>query len=212
MLGSSRAWPVLGASVVLALLAGCGESITAPTAYKQWNAKDGTFAMEYPEGWNADGGGKSGLQWAEFKKGSCVVTVDTNTSGSLVGDIAGSATAGFGTDGEQVDPKVAEELAPVAASHKFLKDTFAGAKIEEQFSNYKEEEPVAFKSSLGDGRKSAFTASKGMGQKVKGYRATVLSNDKSIIVFASCPQQHWAKLQPAYDKMLDSLALGTPEN
>jgi hypothetical protein len=209
MLRSSRACVALTGYFALAVLTGCSEPVNAPTSYKQWNAKDGTFAIEYPEGWNADGGGKSGIQWAEFKKGSCVVKVDTDTSTSIVADIAGSATAAL-DGGEPIDPELAKELAPAEKAHNWVKEN-KPAYLDE-FSNYKEEESQIVKAPLGEGRKSAFTASKGMGQKIKGYRATFSTNDRGIIIFAYCPEKNWATLQPAYDKMLDSLALGTPEN
>src|SRR5262245_51457164 len=91
-----RLWLI---GLVASVLAGCGESVQKPTAYKKWNAKDGLFAVEYPEGWKADGGGKQGIQWAEFSKGGCYITIDSNISGSAFADIAGSAAAGLGGDG-----------------------------------------------------------------------------------------------------------------
>ena len=205
---NSRYCLVLAALTLTMTLAGCGESVTTPTAFKKWNAKDGLFAMEYPDGWKADGGGKSGIQWAEFKKGSCVIEVDSNISGSAVADIAGSASAGLGGDGEPIDPKLAEEMAPANAAHKWIK-------LDEQrfakFKAYKEEEPTVIRPPIGEGRKSLFTASAGMGQKVKGYRVTIPTNDKAIIIFAYAPEKDWSKVQGAYDKIFDGMEMGTPE-
>ncbi|HZN34883.1 MAG TPA: hypothetical protein VFB80_13735 [Pirellulaceae bacterium] len=189
------------------LLAGCSESVQTPTSYKKWNAKDGLFAVEYPEGWKADGGGKQGIQWAEFKKGSCIITIDTNTSGSVVTDIAASGLGG-GDDGVPIDPKVAEKLAPAAAAHNWIaKDP----QRFEKFKNYKEEEPTKITPPIGEGRKSLFTASAGMGQKVKGYRVTIPTNTKAIIVFAYGAEKDWSKVQGAYDKIFDGMEMGTPE-
>ena len=194
--------------LVAVLLAGCSESVQTPTTYKKWNAKDGLFAVEYPEGWKADGGGKSGIQWAEFSKGGCYITIDSNISGSVFADIAGAASGGLGSDGEQIDPKLAEQLAPAAAAHKMI------AKDQqrfEKFKNYKEEEPTKITPPVGEGRKSLFTASAGMGQKVKGYRITIPTNDKAIIVFAYGPEKDWSKIQAAYDQIFDRMEMGTPE-
>ena len=189
------------------LLAGCSESVQTPTSYKKWNAKDGLFAVEYPEGWKADGGGKQGIQWAKFKKGSCIITIDTNTSGSVVADIVASGPGG-GDDGVPIDPKVAEKLAPAAATHNWIaKDP----QRFEKFKNYKEEEPTKITPPIGEGRKSLFTASAGMGQKVKGYRITIPTNDKAIIVFAYGAEKDWSKVQGAYDKIFDGMEMGTPE-
>jgi hypothetical protein len=200
-------WLVVGL-ILLGTIAGCSESVTAPTSFQKWNAKDGTFALQYPDGWKADGGGKSGIQWAEFSKGNCYITVDTNISGSAVADIAGSANAGFGGDDGQIDPELAEKLAPARAAHDWIaKDPSRF----EKFKAYKEEEPTVIRPPVGEGRKSLFTASAGMGQKVKGYRITIPTNEKAIIVFAYGPEKDWSKLQEAYDKIFDGMEMGTPE-
>jgi hypothetical protein len=192
---------------LLGTLAGCTEPVKAPTAYKKWNAKDGTFACEYPEDWKADGGGSHGVQWAEFKKGPCVISVDTNVSGSVVADIAGSTDPGsLGGEEEPIDPKIAEQNAPAAAAHDWIKNS--DQTRFEKFKGYKEEEPVKITPPVGEGRKSLFTATTG-GRKVKGYRITIPTNKKAIIVFAYGPEKDWSKLQGAYDKIFDGMEQGT---
>jgi hypothetical protein len=194
---------VVGISFV-ASLTGCGETVTAPTAFKKWNAKDGTFAVEYPDGWEADGGGKMGIQWAEFKKGRCLVTIDTNVSGSLIADMANSANQGLGADGEPIDPALAEQTAPARAAHEWIAKEPSRF---EKFSNYKEEEPTKITPPIGEGRKSLFTAKAGMG-KVKGYRITIPAQNRALIIFAYAPEKDWSKLQGAYDKMFDGMTVG----
>ena len=187
--------------------AGCGPgAVKAPTTYKTWNAKDGSFAIQYPADWKADGGGQHGIQWAEFSKGSAKVSVKVNLTSSLVGDIAGNAGQLGGIDGAEIDPKLQEELAPVAAAHKVSAELFV-----DEIPKLKEQEPVAFQSGLGDSRKSEFTAaSGGVGSQVRGYRATALTSEKGVHVLARCPDAHWKTLQTAFDQMLTSLTLGTP--
>jgi hypothetical protein len=180
----------------LAMFAGCDGGLTTPTAFETWNAKDGTFAIEYPADWKADGGGKQGIQWAEFNKGSNVITVDTSMTTSLIGDISGAGRV----DTEEIP----EELAPAAKTHEFMKDMAVGDK----FSNYKEQDAIKIMPPVGEGRKSVFTASKGLGQKVKGYRATIPQSDKGLIIFCYGPEKNWDKLQPAFDRILDSVQRG----
>lgn len=203
MLLALRSFVVVLGLVVLGTALGCGEAVKTPTSFKKWNAKDGTFALEYPEGWSAEGGGSMGIQWAEFKKGSCAITIDTNVSGSVVADIAGS-TPGLGGDGEPIDPKIAEKMAPAAVSHNWIKNDETRF---EKFKNYKEEEPTVIRPPLGEGRKSLFTASTGM-SKVKGYRITIPTNDKAIIIFAYGPEKDFGKVQAAYDKIFDGMQMG----
>ena len=196
----SRALLLLGSVLGLLGMCGCNAAVATPTAYEKWNAKDGTFLIEYPEGWKADGGGKQGIQWAEFSKGSNVITVDTNLTTSLIGDIASGG-------GAFNDEDMPEELAPAAKAHEFMKDSAVGDK----FSNYKEEAAIKISPPVGEGRKSVFTASKGLGQKVKGYRVTIPQSDKGLIIFCYGPAKNWEKLQPAYDRILDNLERGQPQ-
>jgi hypothetical protein len=202
-----RASGLSSAVVGLAMLgtfAGCTEAVKAPTAYKKWNAKDGLFAMEYPDGWNAAGGGNMGIQWAEFKKGPCVISVDSNVSGSVVADIASNTGPDLGGEDAPIDPKVAEKLAPAAQAHDWIK---TDPNRFEKFGNYNEEEPVKIEPPIGEGRKSLFTATTG-GRKVKGYRVTIPTRDKAIIVFAYGPEKDWDKLQGAYDKIFNGMEMG----
>ncbi len=199
----ARSLVVVAGLAVLAVLTGCAEPVKTPTAYKKWNAKDGLFAVQYPENWNASGGGNHGVQWAEFKKGPCVITVDSNVSGSVIADIAESTNPGG--DGEPIDPKVAEKMAPAAKSHEWVKNM--DPTRFEKFKNYKEEEPTVIKPPVGEGRKSLFTAG-----SLKGYRITIPTRDKALIIFAYGPAKDWSKLQGAYDKIFDEMEIGNPEN
>ncbi len=196
-------WSLLGL-FLFGILVGCGESITTPKAFKKFNSKDGSFAVEYPENWKAEGGGGQGVQWAEFSKGAALVTINTNISGSVIADIAGNANPGL--DGDAIDPKEAEKLAPAAAAHNWIKQDPTRF---EKFKKYEEEEPTKITPPLGEGRKSLFTASTG-GRKVKGYRITIPTHDKALIIFAYAPVKDWSKVQGAYDSMFDKMEFGTP--
>jgi hypothetical protein len=189
------------ALVVLAV--GCGGApVAAPTAYEKWDAEDGTFGIEYPAGWKAEGGGRHGVQWATFEQGSAKIEVDVSLSESLMGDIMGAGGGGVtmlgpgAPEDDQLEP-------PVAVIHAEKKKAFA-----ENFSDYNEKEAVKITPPIGEGRKSEYTGTKGFGQ-VHGYRTSVLSNQRGITIICQCSDSDWPKLQPAFDKILESVTYGT---
>lgn len=197
---------VVGGIVVVGLslisLAGCGSSpAAAPTAYADYNSPGGTFACEYPEGWEADGGGKRGLEWAKFKSGSAEIRVDTGVAGSLMGDIAG--TLGGKTGEEELGP----EFEPVHDVH------IAGTDwAEKEYSGYKEVgEPAVLEVFGGAARRSEFTASGTFGGGLHGYRSTMLGHDKAVTVICICAESDWKTLQPAFDHVLSTFRRGQAE-
>jgi hypothetical protein len=191
------------AMLLAATIGGCGSSkIAAPASYNRWNAKDGTFSIDYPADWNADGGGKQGIQWAKFTQGNAQIRVNVDVSSSLVGDIAGAGIQQSGL-GEKLEGAEAIDLAPVAAAHQFNMESST-----QDMKGYKEGDAIPFQSKLGDGRKSPFSCDGSLGKKMRGYRATTLSHDKGIKIICICPANNWETLRPAYDKILESLAMG----
>ena len=197
---------ILAAAGLLLTCVGCGGGkVPAPTAYKTWNATDETFSIQYPEGWKAQGGGKQGIQWAEFSNGSAKIRIDVSLTSSLIGDIAGSANTMMGLNDplSEVDPEVQEAMAPVAVAHESYQ-----LRNPVELSGYKELDPVAYESPLGDCRKSEFTARSGVARKLHGYRATALTRDKGVHILCQCTESNWETLQPAFDKILASIAYG----
>jgi hypothetical protein len=190
------------AATAFAAFAGCGGSpAKAPTAYADYNSPGGTFACQYPEGWEADGGGKRGLEWAKFTSGSSEIRVDTGVAGSLMGDIAG--TLGGKTGEEELGP----EFEPVHDVHIAGKDW-----AEREYSGYKEVgEPAVLEASVGPARKSEFTASSTFGGGLHGYRSTMLGHDKAVTVICVCPESDWKTLQPAFDHVLSTFKRGQVE-
>jgi hypothetical protein len=193
------------AAAVLLSLVGCGGKVPAPASYKTWKATDGTFVIQYPEGWEAQGGGKQGVQWAEFSYGSARIRIDVSTTSSLIGDIAGSTNTLLGLNEplSDVDPELMEEMAPVAQAHEFYQKAYPV-----ELSAYKEQEPVAYHAPLGDCRKSEFTARSGAARKLRGYRATAMTRDKGVHILCQCTDANWKTLQPAFDRVLASIAYG----
>jgi hypothetical protein len=194
----------MAALVVLAVgasFAGCGSGpVAAPTSYSQYNAKDGTFACEYPDGWSADGGGKNGPLWATFTSGPAEIRVNADVAGSLMGDIAGSV----GLGGGQTMPI---DLEPVAKVHELGKETAA-----QKYSGYTEVgNATELKAGLGPARRSEFTATTAFGSGQHGYRATILAKDKRVVVFCACPESDWQTLEPAFARVLESFQRGNAE-
>jgi len=194
-------WTIaVAAAGLLVPLAGCGGKVVVPESYTTYHAKDGSFSIDYPEGWEAAGGGK-GHYWAKFTSGSAEIRVETNVSGSLIGDIAGSGMGdmlGMDLSQEEMD-----DLSPVAKVHEFEKEQVA-----ESLSGYEEKKPETVRSGLGDTRKAEFTASGSFGGTLKGYRATALSRDRRVRVMCKCSEDDFEALKPAFEKVIESLGLG----
>jgi hypothetical protein len=187
--------------VVLGVGFGCGAKIETPTNFERWNDKDAAFAIDYPAGWAASGGGKNGVKWAEFSKGSAVIKLDFDTASSIVGDIAGAASGGNvvgNVEGDE-DPN---RRVPVDTSHEFNKQ-----KTELLYTNYKEKDAVKYRCGLGDARKSEFKSSSLTGE-IRGYRSTALTINNGVIIICECPKEQWLRLRPAFDHVLESVGYG----
>lgn len=191
----------LTAVLICVSFGGCGSApLVAPTAYLKYNAKGGTFACEYPDGWSVSGGGKNGPEWATFASGPAEIRINADVTGSLLGEIAG----GFGAG------KVEETSIELEAVHKVHEMDTGTA--EQKFSGYQEiGTPQVLTAPLGPARKSEFTAASAFGSGVHGYRATILGHDKRVVVYLVCPEADWKTLQPAFDHVLSTLHRGNPE-
>lgn len=192
---------VLAGCLVGSTLTGCGSGpVGAPASFSEYNAPDGTFACDSPDGWEVKGGGKRGPQWATFSSGSASVDITADLAGSLMGSIASSFTP------DEME-EAAIELEPVHRIHEQGKDA-----AERKFSGYAEVgSPQVFDVRLGPARKSEFTASSAFGSGLHGYRVTVLGHDKRVTVYAVCSESDWDTLSPAYDRVLASLKRGVAE-
>lgn len=120
------------------VIGGCTGKAVVPTSYNTYNAKDGSFQIQYPAGWEADGGDRSGYAWAEFTSGGAVISIDANVIGSLIGDISKSSIIPMGIVTDQ------EDRHPVAAVHAHEKQGFEDKK------GVTEEKPVPVKTGFPD--------------------------------------------------------------
>jgi hypothetical protein len=180
---------------------GCGSGpVAAPTEFAEYNSPGGTFAVEFPKSWQAEGGGKRGLEWAKFNSGPAEIRLDAGVAGSLMGDASGAFT---GEIAEELGP----ELEPVHGVHAAAQES-----AEQEFSGYKEVGEIeVIEVPLGPARRSEFTAASTFGSGLRGYRATALGKDKAVYAYCVCPESDWKTLQPAFDRVLLSLRRGQAE-
>lgn len=181
-------------------LSGCGGgAATVPASFSHYNANDGTFACDAPDGWEIKGGGKRGPVWAKFTSGSAIVRINGSLSDSLMGDAMGGRTADM--------QAIALEDAPVHILHVANID-----KAKEEYGGYTELAgyPQELDCRCGPARVSEFTASS-MGSKLHGYRATCLAHDKGLTIYCVAPEGQWKALQPSFDQILQSLERGIRE-
>jgi hypothetical protein len=181
-------------------ISGCSEPAVVPNAYQIYNHKDGSFKIEYPQGWKVESGGKGRLARAKFTSGDAFISVSMDLVGSLKGDIAQSmGVMAGGTEGGANRP-------PVAEVHESEKKGF------EEDEGVTEKAPVAVNTGFGEGRKSEYTGSKTLGGDIHGYRATALGRDLEIRVICECSEDQWNALKPIFDKVIESVSKGRPES
>jgi hypothetical protein len=188
---------VLAVSMCL-LSTGCGSKVEAPTSFDVWKDGDGAFSIEYPSDWDASGGGKNGVKWAEFTQGSATIKLDFNMVASLIGDLS-QAGAGAGFQQEPIDPEELILRAPVHKAHLFGKKA-----AELNYPGYAETAPIVYRCKIGDSRKSEFKSSS-IGGSIRGYRATSLTLNHGVLLYCTCAPSDWEDLKPAFDRILESL-------
>lgn len=204
-----RSMTIVALFVGTIILPGClPAGVETPETFSQWNSRDGSFALDYPEGWTKNGGGSrsSGLAWAEFSKGSYNVRIDANFADSMKAEAFGSGGGvGAGLLGGNDEDIIIEVQTPEGAVQAFWKSSY-----EEKYTEYVEEPAESFRTKLGPTIMNKFSAKSGFA-KIKGIRATTLSNDRSVTFFATCPEKKWEAFGPIYEEMLRGLKLGKEE-
>lgn len=220
---------VLIGGLAFLLVGNKAEPVTAPTAFKPFTATDKAFRCEYPDGWYKTGGGSHGIMSrGKFTKGTAVIEVDADLTGSLMfdmptpggvdptsGDLGGS---GAGMPDPSSIPGM-EKLAganlkmdrrpPVEKLHEARQKSFAQELKSQGIAEVEEAPPQAFRSQSGDARWSAYTAQGNMLiGKVKGYRATIMGSERAIYVNCLASEKDWPKLDKAFQRVIGSVAPG----
>ena len=213
---ATRTWLLIGLGVVavvaLVLIfifkASKPEVISAPTAFVTFTAPDKSFACEAPSDWQRQGMSLHGTTGgARFEKGAAKIAILADLQGSLMGDIARATSAQSENFNGMLPPgaQMPKQKPPVEALHEAGRKTTA-----EQFEAYEEQPAQPFNSRAGEARFSEWTAEGGrMTGKLHGYRATLLNNDRLITVFCQAPEGSWKALQPAFSRIIGSIAPGT---
>ena len=187
---------LLLSSAPLAALVGCGSgTAVVPTSFAAYSSAEGEFACEYPEGWQAKGGGKHGRLWAKFESGPALIHVKSSVMGNLMSDAQRTASSGGGLAGFE----------PVDGLHERLL-----AEAKEEYEGYADEpgSPKVLQCELGAARTSEFTFKTSFGGKIHGYRTTLIARDLGLVIFCICPEKQWQALKPAFDHLLGSLERG----
>lgn len=160
----------------------------ARLASVEFTPKDGAFKVRYAPGWTPSTGSRpdNSYSWAKFAKGSAKVQVLADVQGSLMS----------GSDIPREQGEEGSPSAPVHTAHVLYKKTVAT-----EYNDYTESEPILFKGApLGEGRISTFTGSEGglFGSKLRGYRVTLLTNDRRVTILCHCPEAEFAGLKPTF--------------
>jgi hypothetical protein len=153
------------------------------------------FSVLGPKGWARETGGRSSFEWMEFKSGGALIMVRNDSAG--VADIIAGPNRGV----KMKDPK--KEV--VHSVHLQKREVF-----EEDYDDYREEEPVPFDCKAGMGRWSAFSGTNGEVQKIKirGVRATIQSSTHTFVIRCICPEAEWNVSKPMFVKIVTSLSPG----
>lgn len=188
--------------------------IPAPTAFLPYTAPDKSFVCESPGGWGRDEAGVEGSQAAGvvFKQGSARIDIDSDETSGVMTDIINATNAQQQQAREDMmsTPGIPQNLPipppPVPAVEQL--HTRAASGFAARYGDYHEQPIHAFQSGLGDARLSEWTGTESMGRHLHGYRVTMIGRDKCIRLNCRCPEADWKTLQPAFVRVIRSVAPG----
>lgn len=174
------------------VMGGCGGATPVPKSFKEFTAKDQSFSCESPVGWETKTGARAdnSYGWGQFTKANADIKITADATGSIQGDIARSF-GGAGDSGEN---------SAVAILHERQLDD-----MKEEMGGYKEKPAETIKTKMGEGRRAEFLADGSMGSKIRGYRATLMTNNRRVTVLCKCPSSEWTALKPAFARVIESL-------
>lgn len=198
--------PAAMVTLAMVAMAGCSNNtkIAVPENFEEFNSKDGSFALEYPAGWQAKGNGNksSGIAWAEFTDAGARIRVDALFTEVIKGDLANMAGGTAMLKDEELRPDMTrEEIVHIQGKDYYI----------DKYSHYVEDDGVSTRIKLGPAHVSGFAAKDGFSQ-MKGIRATITGTDRGITYFASCPANQWADFKPVFIRCLESMKRGVPKH
>ena len=172
--------------------------VAVPQNYVEYNSPDGVFALDYPEGWKAEGNGNRtrGTAYANITQAPIDIRIDATLGFELK---AGMLLAGGGDENSTEDPL---SLTKEGVIHDSWRPEY-----EEKYGEYEEEPGYSTRFKLGPARVNKFSGKRGY-TKIKGIRATFSLLDRMLSFEATCPESQWAKFEPVFEKMLESFRRG----
>jgi hypothetical protein len=189
-------------SLVILPIVGCAPAakVEVPTEFTEYNLKDGTAAINYPTGWEAEGTGSRsrGRAYATFRQGDYEIRLDASFADSLASG-GGAAQAMIGKMGGVDAPEL---LPPEEMIQKKNLSWF-----EEQFKAYEEDEGELIRIPLGNAFVNNFSGQRNW-LKIKGMRAAIMARDRSVSFHAFCPASKWETFGPIFRKMFEELKPG----
>jgi hypothetical protein len=184
--------------------------LSAPSGFVAYAPADNAFKCEAPEGWEkSEAGGGGMMSGAVWKKGHAKIDVDTDLQGSLMGDIMESSNRQIDGMGEGANPMPMPTPKPaVEKLHEMDAKKFAA-----KYADYEEKPMETVTVGFGEARCSEWTGKKSLGvlagsEAVHGYRVTALGNERRLTVTCVCPEEDWAALKPAFEKVITSVQSG----
>jgi hypothetical protein len=198
---------VTGAGFALVKAIGGGAEAAKPLEkqYVLFEHELGSFKIEHPSDWQARGaGGNGGVPPSvQIEGDDAYFNAKGSIGGAAIGDMAsaGAGMADFGIPGEdEAEDAGGIDLSPVASVHEYQK-----TKRELELNDYEESPPEKIESGgFGEGRLSLFTASKGFGSRIKGFRGTFLATDYQYNLFCHVPERQFDRYEPIFRKMIAS--------
>lgn len=168
--------------------------VTAPTSYQTYTALDSSFSCDRPAGWKMQEAGSQGgsLSWVSFEIGHARVKVVSDAAGSLLSESTNAANANLPPE---------QQTPPVAKLHEADKSQLANS-----LTDYQEGLAQRVTLTGGDARVSEWTATDN--GKLHGYRVTMLNKEREITVICLSPERNWAVLQPAFQRIINSVTPG----
>lgn len=180
--------------------AGCSgpTELEVPENYVEYNSPDGVFALDYPEGWKAEGNGNRsrGNAYANITKAPIEIRIEATLGYELK---AGMLLAGGGDENSTEDPLNQTKEGVIHDSWR--------PDYEKRFGGYEEEPGISQRYNIGPARVNKFSAKRGY-TKVKGVRATFSLLDRMLTFEATCPESQWEKFEPVFEKMMESFRRG----
>jgi hypothetical protein len=221
---------------VFVLTASRPKPVVVPKTFKTFAAADGSFRCEYPEGWKKRSGDSHGIaSLARFQSGGAVIDVESDLTGSLMGDMPspGGGMPGGETPGGETESAGGGAAVPDLSSmpgmeklglgnvkmdrrpaverlHEGRKKLLESELKADGIEEVTEQPAKAFRSQLGDARWSEFTGKGGfMAGDVHGYRATIMGTERAIYVTCRASEKEWKVVDAAFKRVIGSVGPGT---